>query len=475
MQQVDVAIIGSGFSGLAMAAALKRSGREDFVVLERAHDVGGTWRDNTYPGCACDVPSHVYSFSFAPNPDWSTTFSPQPEIQAYIRRTAEREGLLGHIRFDCDVQDAHFDGSRWQITTSQGKLSARALVAAAGPLVEPKIPAIPGLESFPGKVFHSARWDHAHDLSGERVAVVGTGASAIQFVPEIQPQVGQLTLFQRTAAWVLPRTERSITPVERALFRRVPATQRLMRKLVFWAREATATPMLIPGLTGVLRAIGKSHLRRQVRNPELRAKLTPDFAPGCKRLLLSNTYLRSLDQPNVEVLTEGLVEVRGNHVVGADGSEREVDTIIFGTGFEVTEPPIAALIRRPDGVSLAEHWKGTMRAHRGTVVAGFPNLYFLLGPNCGSGHMSVVYMAEAQVGYVLQALEHDRVEVKLEAEQAWDAEVQSRMRGTVWVKGGCSSWYTDRDGRVTTLWPDYASRFAAELETFDVEEYSCAS
>ncbi|MEA2167508.1 MAG: hypothetical protein QOF76_808 [Solirubrobacteraceae bacterium] len=476
---VDVVIVGAGFSGLAMAARLGAAGRSDFLVLERAGDVGGVWRDNTYPGAACDVPSHVYSLSFAQNPDWSRTFSHQREIHAYLQAVARDHGLLPHIALNCELLDARWDGTHWQLDTARGPVSARVLVSGSGPLVEPKIPDLPGLDTFPGAIFHSARWDHDHDLTGDRVAVVGTGASAIQFVPKIQPQVAHMTVFQRTAAWVLPRTERPITPVERFAFRHVPGTQSLMRQLVFWGRESNATPLL-KARTGVIELAGRANLLRGIRDRELRRKLTPRFRAGCKRLLLSNTYFPALAAPNVDVVAAGLTEVRGSTVIGADGSQAEVDTIIFGTGFEVTRPPVAEHVHGADGRSLAEVWDGSMQAHRGTTVAGFPNLFFLLGPNSGSGHMSVVYMAEAQADYVVKALDAiDRegahsVQPRLQEQDAWTADVQARSQGTVWLAGGCASWYLDDKGRNTTLWPDYAHRFAGALKTFHESEHEFA-
>lgn len=477
-RETGTVIVGAGFSGLAMAEALKGAGREDFVVIERGDDVGGVWRDNTYPGAACDVPSHVYSLSFAQNPGWRRTYSPQPEIHAYLQRVALEHGLREHVVFGCELEDARWDGDHWEIDTSKGKIRARALVSAAGPLVEPKLPEVQGLEQFDGPVFHSARWDHDADLRGKRVAVVGTGASAIQFIPEIQPDVGRMTVFQRTPPWVLPRTERPITRVERELFKRVPGAQDLVRCGVFWLREiGAATPLLHPVKPSVLALIGKAHLRRLVSDPVLREKLTPTYTPGCKRLLLSNNYYPALAAPNVDVLATGMVEVRGNTVIGDDGSETEVDAIIFGTGFEVTRPPIARYIRGRDGRTLDETWGGSMAAHRGTTVAGFPNLFFLLGPNSGSGHMSVIYKAEAQAGYVVEALaELDKrgdaaLEPTAEAQDAWTEDIQRRSQGTVWLGGGCASWYLDAKGHNTTLWPDYAFRFAGALSSFRQDEH----
>jgi cation diffusion facilitator CzcD-associated flavoprotein CzcO len=476
---VDVAIVGSGFSGLAMAHRMLRDGMDDFVILEKANDVGGAWRDNTYPGCACDVPSHVYSFSFAPNPEWSTTYSPQAEIRDYIRRVAEEKGILPHVRFGCEVASAAWDESaqRWTLETSQGTITARVVVAAPGPLSEPSIPQLPGLARFQGKVFHSARWDHDYDVAGKRIAVVGTGASAIQFVPQIQPRVAKLHLYQRTAPWVLPRTERRITGVERALFRRFPVLQRAMRTMVYWARESTAIPMLRVRLSPIIRAIGKRHLRRQVPDHGLRRQLTPDYAPGCKRILVSNDYYPALSKPNVEVVDGGVVEVRENSVIAADGSEREVDAIIFGTGFHVLDMPFADRVSGVGGETLADLFNGSPQAYRGTAFPGFPNLFMLLGPNTGLGHMSVVFMAEAQSRYVVDALRRMRregigaVSVKPEAHRAYNDELQRRMTGTVWMEGGCASWYIDPNGLNTSLWPDFAYKFRSELRRFDIERY----
>src|SRR3954451_5378206 len=475
-----VVIIGSGFSGLAMAVELKRSGRDDFLILERAHDVAGTWRDNTYPGCACDVPSHLYSFGFAPNADWSSTFSPQPEIYAYIRRVAGQQGLLPHVRFDIEVEEASWDGDArvWRLRPSGGDLTAKALASATGPLSEPAIPEIPGLHDFKGTIFHSARWDHDHDLSGERVAVVGTGASAIQFVPQIQPQVARLHLFQRTPPWIMPRPERPITKLERFVYRRLPKAQIAMRAAVYWGRELYAIPMLHHRLSKLIEKAGRRHLERQVQDPELRTKLTPDYSPGCKRILVSNDYLPSLENDNVEVVTDAIAEVREHSIVDVNGVERAVDTIILGTGFHVTDLPIAERVRGRDGRTLAEHWDGSLQALRGTTVAGFPNLFFLLGPNTGLGHTSVVLMAEAQARYVRRALEHvdmtraAALEPLLEAQDRWNQAVQERMKGTVWTEGGCASWYIDAKGSNTTLWPDHTFRFFQPLRRSDAGDYA---
>ena len=477
--EVETAIVGSGFSGLAMAARLKRDGRDDFIILEKAEDVGGTWRENTYPGCRCDVPSHVYSLSFAPNPDWSSTFSSQPEIQAYLQRVARDQGLIDHMRFGCELELVAWDADalRWRLETSRGPLTARFLITSAAPLHEPKLPQIPGLGEFDGTVFHSATWNHEHDLRGERVAVIGTGASAIQFVPQIQPEVEKLHLFQRTAPWVMPRRDRAIGRLERGIYRRFPALQKAMRGAIYWGREAFAIPMIRVALAPLLRRVGEAHLRRSVPDPQLRAKLTPDYLPGCKRILVANDYLPSLSNPNVEVVCDGIEEIRGRTIVSVDGGEREVDTIILGTGFHVLDMPIAERIRDGLGRSLADHWEGSPQAHRGTAVAGFPNFFFLLGPNTGLGHNSVVYMAEAQVGYIAQALEHARaggaetLEIEAGVQRDWNESIQRKMKGTVWTEGGCQSWYIDRNGLNTSLWPDFSFRFARALKQFEPVEY----
>ncbi|HVE67213.1 MAG TPA: NAD(P)/FAD-dependent oxidoreductase [Solirubrobacteraceae bacterium] len=475
------AIVGSGFSGLGMAISLKRDGDEDFVVLERGHDVGGTWRANTYPGAACDVPSRLYSFSFAPNAEWSRSFSPQGEILDYLRDCARRFGVLPHVRFGTAVESAAWDedGQVWRIETAGGPLTADVLVAAAGGLSEPKSPDVPGLERFEGAIFHSADWNHAHDLTGERVAVVGTGASAIQIVPAIQPEVARLDLYQRTPAWVIPRHDRDFTRVERTLYRRVPGLQRLARAAIYWGRELyvlgfTRQRWLMKGPERIARAM----LRKQVPDPELRRKLTPSYAIGCKRILISSDFYPALAQPNAGVVTSPIAEVRERSVVTADGAERATDTIVFATGFQVMPPPIAERVHGRGGTTLAAAWREAgMQAYRGTTVAGFPNLFFLVGPNTGLGHTSIVHVIESQIRYVREALRAMRragaaeVEPRPEAQARWNARVQRDLEGSVWQDGGCASWYLDEHGRNRTLWPGYTFRLRALLSEFDAGNY----
>ncbi|MEV2278035.1 NAD(P)/FAD-dependent oxidoreductase [Nocardiopsis sp. NPDC049922] len=479
-----VAVIGTGFAGIGMAVRLRQAGLEDFVVLERADDLGGTWRDNSYPGAACDVPSHLYSFSFAPNPGWSRSFSPQPEIWEYLKRVAGEYGVDRHVRHRHDVTAARWEPrrNRWRIETTGGTVTAQFLVSGAGPLADPSFPDIKGLDAFEGTMFHSADWDHDHDLTGRRVAVIGTGASAIQFVPRIQPRVGSLSLFQRTAPWVMFRHDRDITGLESWLFRNLPLTQKIARTSIYWGRENYVFGFAKnPRLLSVVERLGRANIHRGVKDPELRAKLTPDFRAGCKRILMSNDYYPALAQPNVDVVTDGIVEIRPHAVVTRDASgrevEHEVDTIILGTGFHVTDPPIAHRILDADGVSLAQHWGSTAQAFRGTTVAGYPNAFVLAGPNTGLGHTSQVFMIEAQIRYTMRALTYacrnrvDRLAVRPEAQRAYNRMVARAMEGTVWVSGGCDSWYLNEEGRNTTLWPSFTWSYALRTRWFDPHNY----
>ncbi|MFV2197668.1 flavin-containing monooxygenase [Nocardiopsis sp. LOL_012] len=479
-----VAVIGTGFAGIATAVRLKQAGLDDFTVLERAGGIGGTWRDNDYPGAACDVPSHLYSFSFAPNPGWSRSFSPQPEIRDYIRRVAGEYRVDRHVRYRHEVTAAHWEPerNRWRIETSGGTVTAQFLISGAGPLADPARPDIKGIDTFEGRLFHSAEWDHGHDLAGRRVAVIGTGASAIQFVPRIQPEAGRLTLFQRTAPWVMFRHDRDITRAERWLYRTLPLAQRIARRSIYWGRETYVLGFeKNPGLLRVVEAMGRANIRRAIKDPELRAKVTPDFRAGCKRILMSNDYYPALAQPNVDVVTDGITEIRPDSVVTRDASGREsehrVDTIILGTGFHVTDPPIAHRLFDAGGTSLAEHWGAGAQAFRGTTVAGFPNLFLLAGPNTGLGHTSQVFMIEAQVRYTMRALAYlcrnrmDRLEVRTRAQRDYNDKVAETMEGTVWVSGGCDSWYLNEEGRNTTLWPTFTWDFALRTRRFDPHSY----
>jgi cation diffusion facilitator CzcD-associated flavoprotein CzcO len=480
VRDVRIAIIGSGFAGLGMAITLRERGETDFVVLERAGDVGGTWRDNHYPGAACDVQSNLYSFSFAPNPDWPRSYSEQPEIQAYLQSTARRFGVLPHCVFRAEVTAARWDpGSRrWLVTTSAGEFRAQVLISAAGALADPTYPDIPGLDTFEGTVMHSARWDDSVDLSGRQVAVIGTGASAIQIVPAIQPVVTSLAVYQRTPPWIVPCSDRPVKRSARRLYRYVPPFQKAVRALLYVLRE-----FLVVGMAKnrrFLRPVAKvarAHLDRQVRDPRLRAALTPGYTIGCKRILISNDYYPAVAAPNAELVTSGVAEVRPHSIVTRDGVERPTDVLVLATGFHVTDLPIAERIAGRGGRTLAQVWADGMVSNRSTTVAGFPNLFLLVGPNVGVGHTSMVYMIESQVAYVdeaLRAMDAEGLELLETTPQAQDAYrdlIAAKSKGTVWLAGGCASWYLDRHGHNTTLWPDFTFRFRKLLGRLDRENY----
>jgi cation diffusion facilitator CzcD-associated flavoprotein CzcO len=479
-REVRVAIIGSGFAGLGMAITLKQRGEQDFVVLERAGEVGGTWRDNHYPGAACDVQSNLYSYSFAPNPDWPRSYSEQPEIQAYLQQIADRYDVRRHVVFGAEVTAARWDDAarRWQVTTSAGEFRAHVLVSAAGALADPTYPDIPGLDRFEGTVMHSARWDGDHDLTGEQVAVIGTGASAIQIVPAIQPVVGSIAVYQRTAPWIVPRTDRPTRGWAQFLYRRLPILQQLVRAVLYVVRE-----LLVVGMAKkrrFLRPVQKlalAHLHRQVRDPRLREALTPNYTIGCKRILISNDYYPAVAAPNAELVTSPIAAIRPRSIVTTDGVERPTDTIVLATGFHVTDLPIAERITGRDGRTLAEVWATGMVSNRSTTVAGFPNLFLLVGPNVGVGHTSMIYMIESQVGYVDEALQTmaaeqlEVLETTPQAQQAYRDFIAEKSEGTVWLGGGCASWYLDEHGHNTTLWPDFTFRFRKMLRTLDRENY----
>ncbi|MDH5675084.1 MAG: NAD(P)/FAD-dependent oxidoreductase [Myxococcales bacterium] len=473
-----IAILGAGFGGLGMAIRLLQTGENDFVVLEKADDVGGAWRDNTYPGCQCDVASTIYSYSFAQNPNWTRTFAWQGEILQYLRDCADNFGVRPYIRFGHEVEQARWDeaAQRWRLQTSAGRFSADILVLGQGGLSAPSMPDIPGLDNFEGAVFHSANWDHDHDLSGERVAVVGTGASAIQVIPAIQPRVGEMKVFQRTPAYVVPRIDHEFSDTKKSLFKRVPFLQKLDRFREYATREFVVMGMVRPKM---MKRAGKrvlQHMRDQVKDRELRKKLTPNYTLGCKRILISNDYYPALDQPNVDVITDSIDRVTANSIVTKDGQRYDVDTIIMCTGFKVTNHPVMEMVFGSDGRSIGEHWKEGAAAYLGTTIAGFPNLFLLSGPYTGLGHNSMIYMLESQFEYILGALsalqqrQAATLQVRAEAAMAFDQEMQDKLEGTVWTSG-CASWYLDENGRNTTVWPDFSFRFRNRTRKFDAMNY----
>jgi cation diffusion facilitator CzcD-associated flavoprotein CzcO len=479
-ERVEVVIVGAGFGGVGLAIRLKQAGIDDFVVLERNDGVGGTWFSNSYPGCQCDVPSNLYSYSFAPKHDWTHSYPEQPQILEYIRDCVRRFGVGDRIRVSCEMESATWDAGerRWLVVTPRGRLSARVLVAAPGVLSEPSVPLVPGLAEFGGTLFHSARWNHDHDLTGERVALLGTGATAIQIAPRIQPKVARLHVFQRTPPWIMPHTDREIGERQKRLYDSVPQLQRLARGAIYGLREAYVVGMAYePRVMKLWEAIARAHLRRQVKDPALRAKLTPSYRIGCKRVLLSDDWYPAITAPNAELVTDPIAEVRGNAIVTADGREREVDAIVLATGFSPTDPPIARRLRGAAGATLSDVWQGSPQAYLGTTVAGFPNMFMLWGPNLNLGHSSIIYMLESQIRYVMEALRAMRerdvatVDVRPEVQDAYNDELQERLAGSVWDTGGCSSWYMDRNGRNSVMWPGFTFEFRRRASTFDPSDY----
>ncbi|MGI8511520.1 MAG: flavin-containing monooxygenase [Solirubrobacteraceae bacterium] len=472
-------IIGAGFAGVGLAIRLQQAGIDDFTILERADSIGGTWREDTYPGCACDVASHLYSFSFAPNPDWSRAYSRQPEILDYVRAVATEHGVERHVVFNTEVHEERWDDDarRWRLTTNRGEITTDVLVTATGPFGAPVLPDVPGLDRFQGPSFHSLNWDHDHDLAGERVAVIGTGASAVQFIPAIQPEVGRLLVFQRTPPWILPRFDRRTSDLERAAMRRLPLLRRALRGALYTMVEGLGLVIFVDQrFARPIEAVGRWQLRRQVPDRALRRSLTPDYTIGCKRAILSDDYLPALTRHNVDVVTDRITEVREHSVVTADGTEHPVDTIIFGTGFDVPTRQIEHIYGR-GGRTVGEVYDERPQSYLGTVMAGFPNLFFFLGPFGAAGNQSALFMLESQMAYIVDAVRTMRergahtVEVRPEAQEAFTAAAEERSRDTVWLTGGCRSYYQTPDGRNAGLWPGWSLDFRRRTRRFDPGPY----
>jgi len=478
--KTEVLIIGSGFSGLGMAVALKREGKRDFIVLERASDVGGTWRDNTYPGAACDIQSHLYSYSFRPNPEWSRVYAPQPEILEYLRATARDEGIIPHVRFDETVVDASWDPaeSEWRVKTSSGEYRALALVSAAGHLSDPSYPDIAGLASFQGEIFHSARWDHAYEPAGKRIGVIGTGASAIQIVPELARVADHLTVFQRSAPYVIPRRDHVYSPAEKGLFARFPEAAQDLRDELFWGNESRFPQRRqVPAFIEQITELALNHLKNQVPDDALREKLTPSYAIGCKRILLSNDYYPTLMRPNVSLQTTGISHIDPHGVVLKNQERVDLDLLVVATGFEATELPIAQVIHGSDGQSLAANWEAGGQAYACTTVSGFPNFFMMLGPNTGLGAGSMIFMIETQINYIREGIgfifdNAACIDPCPQAQRDYVESIYRRSAGSVWIEGGCSSWYLHpSSGKLTTLWPDFMSQFRKENGSFSPGGY----
>jgi cation diffusion facilitator CzcD-associated flavoprotein CzcO len=477
-------IIGSGFSGLGMAIALQKQGFgfEDFVILEKADEIGGTWRDNTYPGCACDIPSHMYSFSFEPKADWTHMWSLQPEILDYLKGVTDKYGLRRYVHFNSHVDRAHWDDAemRWHVFTGAGQeYVAQFLISGAGALHIPLIPDIEGRDEFEGASFHSAQWDHACDITGKRVAVIGTGASAIQLVPEIVEDVAELQVYQRTPPWVMPRPNNALPEWVRRIFTDVPGTRAAMRAAIYWMHEVVGFGMTKqPGLLRVGALLGKWNIRRAVKDKALRRKLTPNYRAGCKRILNSDTYYRGIANPKTQVITERITRLTPRGIVTFDGVEHPVDVVVFATGFHVTDSYSYVDIKGPGGEDLVDRWtREGVEAHRGVAVADMPNLFFLLGPNTGLGHNSVVFMIESQIRYVAKAIAAvDRARAQAAAptraaQDEFNAGLQGDLAKAVWSTGGCRSWYMDEHGINRTLWGGMTWQYWLATRRFKTSEY----
>lgn len=461
-----LAIVGSGFAGIGAAIRLRDLHGGSVVLYERAEEIGGVWRDNTYPGAACDVQSLLYSFSFTRGDQWRHHFARQEEIRAYLHRTLADYGLDDAVRRNCEVRSLrwHAASGRWLITTSAGTATADHVVLATGALSDPVIPALPGIDDFRGARFHSSRWDHDLDLTGKRVAVVGTGASAIQFVPAIQPVVGKLTVFQRSAPWVMPRHDGPLSAAQRTVMERSGLAKSLMRLSIWIRREFKLVAFRHPRLMKIGEKEARAHLDSQIADPALRAKLTPGYQMGCKRVLLSDEYYPAVAQPNVEVETSGIDHVTADGIVDANGVRHPVDVLVFGTGFATAQLPLTDRTIGEAGQTLAERWEQSPTAYLGTMVAGFPNLYLMHGPNIGLGHSSVIMMFESQLEYVARAMRHAMrgggvIAPTPDAQRRFAAHVDQLSAGTVWTTGSCTSWYLDATGRNSNIWPASTATF----------------
>ncbi|MDQ3037418.1 MAG: NAD(P)/FAD-dependent oxidoreductase [Myxococcota bacterium] len=479
---VEVAIVGSGFSGLAMGIQLKKAGIESFRILEKAQDVGGTWRENTYPGAACDIPSHLYSFSFEPNPSWSRSYSPQPEILEYLRHCARKYGMLPHIQFGAEVIGAEHDvaSGTWLVRTRDGAtLRARALVLGNGGLHVPSYPDIPGRETFEGTTFHSACWNHDYDLRGKRVAVIGTGASAIQFVPRIAPDVASMHVFQRTAPWIVPKADRAFRARTKALLSRSRTLQRALRAAIYVQHEARALGFVVePRILKLAEVLARRHLEASIPDDALRAKLTPDYRMGCKRILPTNEWYPALLRENVEVVTDRIDSITPRGVRTKDGVTREVDAILYGTGFAVADYLATIPVRGTSGATLSEVWKGAPEAYLGITVSGFPNLFLLMGPNTGLGHNSMVFMIEAQARYAAQCIEALRarrlrtLDVRAGVQAEFNERLQHDLAGTIWASG-CNSWYlAAAGGRNSLTWPGFTFDYWRRTRRVELADYT---
>lgn len=475
----EVGIIGAGFGGIIAALGLRQAGRDSFVIFERSIDVGGVWRDNVYPGCACDVKSDLYCLASDPNPDWSTSYASQPEILEYLRGVVRRHDLVPRIRFGTNITEVRYLEPHccWRITSDQGNTwHVKALILGTGPQNRPFKPAIPGEESFRGTVIHSAKWDSSVDFRDKRVAIIGTGASAIQIVPSIAPLVSRLVVFQRSAPWILPRLNRRISQAEKTLFRLFPPAQAMVRSILYWTLEFIGLAFLgNRNISAFLTWIALRKLRHEVADPQIRAKLTPDYELGCKRVLVSDDFYPAFNRENVLLETDSIRRITPSGLETADGRLHDVDAIIFATGFVVADTDGYLPVVGANGLLLADAWnRSGYEAFLGIHVAGFPNLSLLLGPNSGLGHSSALHVMESQVRYITQYLSAldsvSALDVKAAVQQTYSADVQERLTGTVW-SSGCRSWYINRSGRNTTIYPGLTHTYRRATARLDLTNY----
>lgn len=479
----DTIVIGAGISGIAAAYKMNQAGYHDYIVLEKASRVGGTWRDNNYPGCGCDVPSAVYSFSFSPSHKWSHLFAKQPEILDYLEEVVAKFNLGGKIEFNNELLSAKWDKANhiWNLETSKGLYQAKTVVFTTGPITEPSMPKIKGIESFKGEMFHSARWNHDADLKGKRIAVIGTGASAIQFIPQVQPLAKELIVFQRTAPWVLPKADMDLSDKAKGLIGKYPVIQETWRKSIVQILNGVNFGLRNPKILKPINVLSRQLLRLQIKDAKLRKDVTPNFDIGCKRLLFANNYYPTLQQDNVKLVPHGLVEIDGNTVISANGERHEVDVIILGTGFEVSHPPIGKRVYDADGKVLADRWKDTSpEAFLGASLENVPNAFLVLGPNI-LVYDSFIGIAEAQIDYIVSGLlkmrdqKIKRFDIKKDVITMHNIKVQKHLKTTVFNAGGCKSYYLDQNGRNFAAWPWSLQELKNQLKDLDLNKYNVAS
>lgn len=479
--RLEQIIIGAGFAGICAGIQLKKAGFNNFIILERNRHLGGTWWDNSYPGAACDVESHLYSYSFEPNPNWSRVFGPQQEILNYIDHCAEKYGISPHIQLNTSVEKLVFDEANavWQVSCNNGKTYvAQTVISCTGGLSQPALPDIEGIDDFKGKMFHSAKWDHSYDLKGKNVGVVGTGASAIQIVPAIAPVVKELQLFQRTPSWIMPKPDGDISAFKKSMYNTLPFVRSFYRWRLYWFHEVAALGFTRrPGMLKLASKIALRYLEKSVHDETLRKKLTPTYTMGCKRVLLTNDYYPAVQRKNVQLITGHIQEINATGIKTNDGQQHDLDTIVFATGFHAADGVIMFDVEGKKGLNLNETWRNGAEAYLGTSIAGFPNLFLVVGPNTGLGHSSMILMIEAQVHYIMEAIrlmkkeQLKSVDVKKEVETAFNTDLQQRLGKTVWQSGGCVSWYQTKTGKNVTLWPDYTFTFMKRTKKFEPEKY----